>query len=703
MKTKFLLLIIASFFHSTLFAQTTITYTEDLSDFANPERGFYQYSSSKDGTLDATYLASLRTLHTFSTDANFQVINSLVYRYYFLNDFKTSPISSTYLNNMQIDFDAARTAGIKLVIRFAYTESVDNTNCANGICPPYGDASKQQVLDHISQVTNVLQNNKDVLAAVQMGFIGIWGENYYTDYFGDASQSPYTIEANDWVNRNEVLGALLAAVPVERMVQVRYPQMKQKYLYGTSATTSSAGMTAAQAYDGTDISRLGFHNDCFLASTDDFGTFTNYGPGSSNSDTTNLKPYLANDGNFTVVGGETCFENPTRSLCVSEGGEADEELRRFHYSYLNTNYQLDLLNSWVGQCMEEVKRNLGYRFVLQNSTVTDVLQPGQTMNITINIENKGYAAPYNQRDVSLILKSNFNGAIYSVDLNDDPRFWDSGTHSIQVSPCLPMNMSYGTYSLYLKLGDPEPLLADRPEYAIRLANQNIWDATTGYNNLGHTITIDNSASNPACSGSLVFSLIDDLLPIAVVSFYGEVLNENAIRCHWTSSTEEDIEGFFVQRSLDAINFNDLAFVDGQGGDDVGFTYTYDDLTASANTLYYYRLKQVDAIGNFSYSNIIAISTESSSQNTQVAPINKIEVYPNPTMDQININLNLAKTGRVDIQLYNLLGQLIREENIDIKEYQYLHMMNLNRLENGSYILLIKRKGTILHNEVVLKF
>ena len=50
-------------------------------------------------------------------------------------------------------------------------------------------------------------------------------------------------------------------------------------------------------------------------------------------------------------------------------------------------------------------------------------------------------------------------------------------------------MPKGAYDLFLSLPDAASTLAGRPEYAIRLANTNIWEPATGYNNLNATVTI----------------------------------------------------------------------------------------------------------------------------------------------------------------------------------------------------------------------
>lgn len=116
-----------------------------------------------------------------------------------------------------------------------------------------------------------MQANTDVIACVQFGFIGTWGEQYYSDYFGDPSSNgtQQRLSNANWEDRAEVLRALLDAVPQDRMVQVRYPQIKQRYIYGVTALINSAPLTANEAFNLSEKSRIGFHNDCFLSSSNE--------------------------------------------------------------------------------------------------------------------------------------------------------------------------------------------------------------------------------------------------------------------------------------------------------------------------------------------------------------------------------------------------------------------------------------------------
>jgi hypothetical protein len=58
-----------------------------------------------------------------------------------------------------------------------------------------------------------------------------------------------------------------------------------------------------------------------------------------------------------------------------------------------------------------------------------------------------------------------------------------------VSALIPAATPAGQYAVYLNLPDPAASLRNRPEYSIRLANQDVWEDATGYNSLLHKVTI----------------------------------------------------------------------------------------------------------------------------------------------------------------------------------------------------------------------
>lgn len=476
---------------------TTATYIESTEDFANPERGFYRYSETSGSNprpLDPEELKRWRS-GAKADGGTYNVVSTLVFRYYILDAFKTSALSATFLKSIQTDFQTARNTGVKLIPRFTYTNSSKSGSCPEKfICPPYGDAGKAKVLEHIAQLKSVLAENADVIACVQMGFIGVWGEQYYTDYFGDASGNGAAgkLLDNNWNDRIEVLKALLDAVPVDRMIQVRYPQIKQRTIYGIHAATNVAALTESEAFKPTDKARIGFHNDCFLASADDYGTYEDYGNSVTDrkSDLAVLKEYKKKDSKFVVVGGETCTDDYSPQNDCEPAGIAQTEMENLHYSFLNCAYNNDVNNDWQGGgCMEDIKKRLGYRFVLKSVTFPKSIEASKQLKFKIELGNRGYASCYNERPVKIVLKGKINGKQYSIVTDADPRKWYTGNITLEATVALPSGITPGDYELFLFLPDKYTSITDRPEYAIRLANKDLWDGTTGMNKLNLSLTV----------------------------------------------------------------------------------------------------------------------------------------------------------------------------------------------------------------------
>lgn len=474
----------------------TINYQAVEDDFANPERGFYRYTQTSVNNfvpLDATQLKSWRMLQPVS-GASYSVYSTLVFRYYVLEGYTNNALPANFLDKLNADFLIAREAGVKLIARFTYTVQAKAGNCPEGFaCPPYGDAPKSIVLQHIAQLKPVLRQNADVIAVLQMGFIGIWGENYYSDHFGDPSSNGQgKLMDNNWTDRVEILKALLDAMPQDRMVQVRIPQMKQRFVYGVNASTSVPALTEAEAFSDADKARIGFHNDCFLASEDDYGTFADYGNSSSPRQSANdvLRNYAKQDGRYVAVGGETCDDTFSPQNDCETSGRAQTEMRNMHYSYLNCAYNNAVNDDWqTGGCMDNIKKELGYRFVLRDGAYPSAVKAGGVLQFVINLENTGYTSPYNERPVKLILRKQGSSEIFSFDINTDIRKWYSGAMKLESSITTLASMPKGTYELLLFIPDKYVSIANRPEYAIRIANKDMWESNTGYNKLFATVDI----------------------------------------------------------------------------------------------------------------------------------------------------------------------------------------------------------------------
>ncbi|HWC99416.1 MAG TPA: DUF4832 domain-containing protein [Candidatus Sulfopaludibacter sp.] len=408
-------------------------YKTSNDNFPNPERGFY-LQTSYDPERGATKPLDEPWLHRARGDGI-----SMLRIYWVLSEFRDRPLTPEMLDRVRADFKAAREAGLKVIGRFAYNFG------------PIGapDAPLARVLEHLDQLQPVLRENADVLAFLEAGFVGTWGE--------------WHDSTNDLLDHDkEILDKILDVLPVDRMVALRYPRLKMRLFDGHP-------LTAAEAFTETAQARIGAHNDCFLASKTDWGTWS--------KNAALEKDFYHADNLFVPQGGETCnAAEDAQPYIGCDNALKDLAFERF--STLNSLYLTEVLDGWTkGGCMPEIQRRLGYRFRLTGSSVT--VEHG-TVQVKAEIRNEGFADLYNPRRLILVLRDRSTGKLQRFPAASDPRRWAPGE---DISVALTAAPPPGEYDVLLSLPDASAKLSGRPEYAVRFANEGVWEAATGMNRL----------------------------------------------------------------------------------------------------------------------------------------------------------------------------------------------------------------------------
>lgn len=215
-----------------------INYQSTNEDFANPERGFMKQSSIfLNQPFDANKVRAKEPTDT------------VVWIYFRLDNYRyedgvlrsLEPIGSGRgLDVVKSSFQTAREKGLKLIIRFIYNWGPGSTSNPNQANP---DVPLHVAKHHINQLMPLVTENIDVVAAMQIGFVGHWGEWHSSKYL-------YSLES-----KKAIVDALVNALPKERMLLLRYPRYKEIWYQGP--------LTASAAFSQTDASRIGHHNDCF--------------------------------------------------------------------------------------------------------------------------------------------------------------------------------------------------------------------------------------------------------------------------------------------------------------------------------------------------------------------------------------------------------------------------------------------------------
>ena len=434
-----------------------VHYTMSDEVLVNPERGFYQQftAHSEDDSLSLNDLRQLRERGL-----------TLLLRLYYLEKFRDADLSVKQLEMIASDFLTIRKAGCKCILRFAYS---------NGQGQP--DAPLKIVLRHIEQLKPILRDNADVIAVMQAGFIGAWGEWHGSTNGLETDEAMRTIVEH-----------LLDALPTTRCIQVRTPRYKRIIIGNDEFLTSET------AFDGTSQARTAHHNDCFLAGETDVGTYE--------ADRLEWdKRYVAMDTRFVPMGGETC--GPSQ---YTEFEIARRELARMHWTYVNRDFHRSVIRQWRENGLyAEAEKLLGYRLTLLSSSCDESAVAGAALKIALKIKNVGWAAPINPREVTLLLKPKDGSYAYQAILPEDPRRWLPGEpFTIRCEIGIPESMTSGEYKLFLRLSDPEPHLKPRAEYAIQLANQGLWNPQTAEHDLQQTVDVFRRSPFETYSGQIHF-------------------------------------------------------------------------------------------------------------------------------------------------------------------------------------------------------
>ncbi|MET0288919.1 MAG: DUF4832 domain-containing protein [Pseudoxanthomonas sp.] len=426
----------------------------------NPERGVYRWAW--------TDLPQLQQMDAANAYANGY---RMLYTPVRLDAWRDTALPDSLLVQLEQAFAVARASGIKVIPRFAYNDPAGETEYHAA-----QDAPLERVLAHIAQLKPVLRRNADVIALLQAGFIGAWGE-WHTSSYNLTEVGP----------RTQIRDALLDALPADHFIAFRYTGHLMDWYPGTP--------NEAMAFNASANARSAFHNDCFLASDTDVGTYSGDAATGQRE-----REAMAARAKITPFGGETC--NPADDPQARPRTTCDDVLRegaQYSLSYLNDAYYRTLFHdAWIeGGCYEQVQRKMGYRLELASAAHSSELPRGGTLQFNFSVRNSGWSRPFGKRGVRVVLRHRGSGETLVLDAGGvDPRKWTAGGSFNQALKLpVPSTASTGAYDVYLALPDGATTLAQDPRYSIQFANADNavagqgWDEGLGAFKLGSTVTL----------------------------------------------------------------------------------------------------------------------------------------------------------------------------------------------------------------------
>lgn len=172
------------------------------------------------------------------------------------------------------------------------------------------------------------------------------------------------------------------------------------------------------------------------------------------------------------------------------------------------------------------------------------------------------------------------------------------------------------------------------------------------------------------------------LPVSFATFEARQ-HKNGITLAWSTLNERNNDFFALERSEDGLTFYAFGKVPGRGDSNKAINYSYLD-TKIPGGIVYYRLKQVDANANYTYSSVIAVKVE----NELLSP--RISLYPNPVTNIIKLDMTMLAADSYQLVMWSADGRMVKS--------MYITGGTENKLEIGSLtagLYILKIQGAAL--------
>lgn len=185
---------------------------------------------------------------------------------------------------------------------------------------------------------------------------------------------------------------------------------------------------------------------------------------------------------------------------------------------------------------------------------------------------------------------------------------------------------------------------------------------------------------------------ETLLPIELLSFNAEPIDNDYVEITWVTASEINNDYFEIERSLDANDWTSILKEDGAGNSSTTLFYSAYDRQPNPGTSYY-RLKQVDFDGSYTYSSPVSVNFNDSET---------ISIYPNPTNNTAILTMNSSQKGMVQVFIYSVDGRLVQSLIFEVVAGYNAITLELAGLSAGTYSTKIISPDFKYYDQKIIK-
>ena len=183
--------------------------------------------------------------------------------------------------------------------------------------------------------------------------------------------------------------------------------------------------------------------------------------------------------------------------------------------------------------------------------------------------------------------------------------------------------------------------------------------------------------------SFYFAASNATLPLQLLTFTGSLQNNTATLLKWKTTNETNTSHFFVERSVDAQSFDQIARVAANGNTATESNYSYNDVDVAGlhSQNIFYRLKMYDNSGTYKYSSVIRV--------TMPGIEGDLSISPNPAITEVKASITSAEDCAANWQIIDAAGRVSLQNSTSFKKGKNELIIDISQLASGFYYLKIK--------------
>ncbi len=228
----------------------------------------------------------------------------------------------------------------------------------------------------------------------------------------------------------------------------------------------------------------------------------------------------------------------------------------------------------------------------------------------------------------------------------------------------------------------------------------LYDTYTGTNqdlrtNVVYNFTTPDAASIAANRFYILFTPNAAPLPVKLISFKGERTAQNETALNWQTASEEGSDRFEIERSVDGRSFTMIGASKAAKYSSKTVRYAFIDNAPVMNEVNYYRLKQVDLNGTYTYSSIVSVSYKKAGA---VLNSSDIIMYPVPASNTLTVEVkSIDKLNNPALQVYDMFG---KELSLPVVYDNGKWQVETSTLKAGVYLVHVTHNGNTTQLKVL---